>query len=262
MRPLLFLTLAGIVLGTLMLERPAKALPLPDCAGRVEIAHAKIARVEKNGALILTDGRAVMLEGIRLPLADHGPAGLGDDALSALRALALAQPLTLATIAPKEDRYDRVRAQVFGDVWIQAELLKRGLARVELSPDRSECAAQLYAAEKEARSSGTGLWAFAAMAVRNPETLSVADEGSFQLVEGKVVQAANHDGRVFLDFSSDYRRGFSAIIAPEDHRMFRRVKPPVEELAGHTIRLRGMVEDYGGRPEIAISSPAQIEFIH
>ena len=28
-----------------------------------------------------------------------------------------------------------------------------------------------------------------------------------------------------------------------------------------TIRLRGMVEDYGGRPEIAISSPAQIEFI-
>jgi endonuclease YncB( thermonuclease family) len=262
MRPLLALTLAGICLGSIIPGTTANALPLPGCAGRVEIAHARIARVEKNGALILTDGRAVMLEGIRLPLTDRGPAGLGDDALGALRSLALAAPLTLTAIPPKEDRYDRVRAQAFGDSWIQTELLKRGLARVELAPDRSECAAELYAAEKQARSSGAGLWAFAAMAVRKPETLGVADEGSFQLVEGKIMQAANHDGRVFLDFSSDYRRGFSATIAPEDHRMFRAVRPPVEELTGHTVRLRGMVEDYGGRPEIAISSPAQIEFVN
>ena len=52
---------------------PAFAVTVPDCAGRVEIAHARIIRVEKNGALILNDGRAVMLEGIRLPLKDGGP---------------------------------------------------------------------------------------------------------------------------------------------------------------------------------------------
>ena len=80
-------------------------------------------------------------------------------------------------------------------------------------------------------------------------------------MEGKVVTSADHDGRVFLDFNEDYRRGFSAKIAPEDHRSFRDTKPRPEDLAGHTIRLRGMVEDYGGKPEIAISNPAQIEFI-
>jgi hypothetical protein len=243
------------------LAAPAFALTPPACAGGVEIAHAKIVRVEKNGALILSDGRAAMLEGIRLPLADRGPPSLGDDALHTLRDLALATPLTLTAIPPKEDRYDRVRVQAFGDVWIQTELLKRGLARVALAPDRSECAAEFYGAEKQARNSGAGLWAFPALAVRKPGALTAADEGSFQVVEGKVVDAADHDGRVFLDFSSDTRRGFSATITPEDHKAFRNVKPPVEALAGHTIRLRGMVEDYGGRPEIAISSPAQIEFV-
>src|ERR1700743_940000 len=93
----------------------ALAVAPNDCAGPVEIAHAKIVRVEKNGALILNDGRAVMLEGIRLPLADGGPASLPEDALQALRELALAAPLTLTATAPKEDRYDRVRVQAFGE---------------------------------------------------------------------------------------------------------------------------------------------------
>jgi endonuclease YncB( thermonuclease family) len=252
---------SALVLAGTCLAAPAFAVTPPGCAGGVEIAHAKIARVEKNGALILSDGRAVMLEGIRLPLADHGPSGLADDALRALRELALAAPLTLTAIPPKEDRYDRVRVQAFGESWIQTELLKRGLARVALASDRSECAAEFYGAEKQARGIGAGLWAFPALSVRKPGSLTAADEGSFQVVEGKVMDAGNHDGSVFLDFSSDTRRGFSATIGPDDRKAFRSVKPPVEALAGHTIRLRGMVENDGGRPEIEISSPAQIEFI-
>jgi len=256
MRPLLIVTTLAALAAT-----PALAVPLPSCAGGIEVAHAKIVRVEKNGALILADGRAVMLEGIRLPLADHGPPGLADDALNALRTMALATPLTLTATPPKEDRYDRVRVQAFGDGWIQTGLLKRGLARVQISPDRSECAAEFYAAEKQARASGAGLWAFPAFAIRKPSSISASDEGSFQIVEGAVADAATHDGRVFLDFSADYRRGLTATIAPEDHRAFRATRPAIEEMAGHTLRLRGMVEDYGGRPEIAISNPAQIEFV-
>ena len=250
------LTVAGICLCA-----PAFAMPLPDCAGGVEIAHAKIVRVEKNGALALNDGRAVKLEGVRLPLADGGPAGLAQDSLAELSALALAAPLTLTATPPKEDRYDRVRVQAFGENWLQTELLRRGLARVQISTDRQECATDFYKAEKEARAASRGLWAFPAFAPRRADAMPVSDEGSFAVVEGKVVNSAVHDGRVFLDFSEDYRRGFSAIIVPEDRRAFRNTKPPIEGLAGHTIRLRGMVEDYGGRPEIAISNPAQIEFI-
>ncbi len=257
MRPPFFL-----ILPLLFAVTPAFAMTPSDCAGRTEISNARIVRVEKNGALILSDGRAATLEGIRLPLDDGGSAALADDALNALRGLATAQPLTLTAIAPKEDRYDRVRVQAFGDVWLQQEMLRRGLARVAIAPDRAECAAALYQAEKEARAAGRGLWAFPAFALRNPASVTAADEGKFVIVEGKVANAAIHDGRVFLDFAANYSRGLTATIAPDDHANFRHTNPPPENLTGNAVRLRGMVEDFNGQPEIGLSNPAQIEFIN
>jgi hypothetical protein len=257
MRPVFFLIFLSLCAAS-----PALAITPPDCAGGTEISNAKIVRVEKNGAMILSDGRAAMLEGIRLPLNDGGPGALADDALNDLRALAMAGPLRLTAVPPKEDRYDRVRVQAFGDVWLQTELLRRGLARVAISPDRAECAGDLYSAEKDARAAGRGLWAFPAFALRNPASVAASDEGKFIIVEGKVVNAALHDGRVFLDFSADYSRGLSATIAPDDRANFRHTIPQPENLAGHTIRLRGTVVDFNGRPEIGLSNPAQIEFIN
>ena len=85
---------------------------IPDCAGQVEIARAHVMRVEKNGVLVLRDGRAVMLEGIRLPRARTA---MRDQALAALRALAMPMArVTFTATPPKEDRYDRVRVQGFG----------------------------------------------------------------------------------------------------------------------------------------------------
>lgn len=251
---------AALTLAFLSLSVPAFAAT-PECAGSTEIANAKIVRVERNGALILNDGRAAMLEGIRLPLNDGGPGALAEDALDDLRALARAQALTLTAVAPKQDRYDRVRVQAFGSSWLQVELLRRGLARVAIAPDRAECAAELYKAEKEARAGGLGLWAFGAFAIRNPASIAPSDEGRFLVVEGRVVNGSVHDGRVSLDFSGNTQRGFSATIAPEDHANFRRTNPPPESLAGHVIRVRGLVVDANGKPEIAISNPAQIEFV-
>ena len=235
-------------------------MPLPDCAGGVEIGQARVVRVEKNGALVLADGRAVLLEGIRLPMAgDHGPAGLAEDALTQLRSLATAAPLTLTSTRPKEDRYDRVRVQAFGNNWLQLELLKRGLARVQIAPDRSECAPDFYEAEQSARAAGQGLWAFPAYRIRTPDSVN-ADLGTFQIVEGRVANEAVRDGRILLNFDS--ARGFAAAIAPEDTRAFRDIDPSLEELPGKRIRIRGIIEAVDGRPAIAPSNPFQIEVLH
>src|SRR5215472_1743688 len=121
----------ALFLASFALARPSSAAALPECAGPVEIERAHIVRVEKNGALILRDGRAAHLEGIRLPQGaiDHAPQYLAEQALAALSQLTVDQDLTLTAVPPKEDRYDRVRAQAFlGDDWLQRELLRRGLA--------------------------------------------------------------------------------------------------------------------------------------
>jgi micrococcal nuclease len=239
----------------------AAAISLPDCAGAVEIDRAQVTRVENNGALILRDGRAVLLEGIRLPGVDRPSDPIAALALDTLRELATKVPLTLSSTPPRQDRYDRSRVQAFGrSVWLQTELLKRGLARVMIAPDRQECYPDFYEAEAGARKAGRGLWALPEFAVR-PAAAFSAPAGSFQVAEGRVVAVATHDGRIFLDFNADYRKGFSATIAPDDRKAFRDGDPAPADLADHVIRLRGIVDNFNGRPEIALSNPRQIELL-
>ena len=101
----------------------------------------------------------------------------------------------------------------------------------------------------------------AAYAVRQAAALSPSLAGSFELVEGKVANVGIHDGRAFLDFRDDYRQGFSATVAPEDRKAFRNAGFALEDLAGRHVRLRGVIEEFGGRPEIALSNPYQIEIL-
>jgi hypothetical protein len=249
-----FLACAGLFFPLPVLAAPS----LPPCAGQVEVSDAVVTRVEQNGGLVLKDGRMAVLEGVRLPFHDGAPPALAEEVRRGLREL-VGTPLTLTANMPAQDRYQRLRVQAFGTAWLQAELLRRGLARVEPAPDRQECVPEFYKAEQEAREAKKGLWSFPALAIRRADAVPVSDKGTFQIVEGIVVNGARRDGRIFLDFSQDYRRGFSAIVAPEDAQFFRRFKP--ESLAGRKLRLRGMIEAYDGKAEILLSNPAEIEFI-
>lgn len=254
--------LRPLILGTILVALCPLAgaqAAIPDCAGRVEIARAKVVRVEKNGVLVLSDGRAVLLEGIRLPDND----AQREKALAAMRRLTEGATLTLTATPPKQDRYDRVRVQGFSNVWLQTALLEQGLVRVAISPDRNECAPDLYEAESRARSGRLGIWASREAAPRPAQAMRAPTgrlAGTFQLIEGWVTGVSRAGGRVFIEFGSNGRQTFTAIIQPDDKRMFRGFD--LEELEAHRIRVRGIVQDYRGRPEIALSNPAQIEVLN
>ena len=254
MRVLLFTMLA-------LLPGSAWSMPLPDCSGGVEAAQARVTRMDRSGALTLSDGRTVVLEAIRLPGADKPSSSIAAEALDALREMAMKSSITLTSTPPKSDRYGRMRVQAFGDAWLQVDLLKRGLARVAVMPDRQECLPDFYEAEIDARKAGRGLWALPEFAVRKADAFS-APEGSFQIVEGYVSNVARPaSGRAFIDFNSDFRKGLSAVIAPEDRKAFRDMDPALEDLVGRDIRIRGTVVDFNGRPEIALFNPRQIEVL-
>ena len=174
----------------------------PSCAGEVEIADAHIPRVEHNGMLILTDGRRwrSRVSAFRSPprIARHRL--ITDAAFAELNSLAKGQVVNAHAIWPKEDRYDRVRAQIFtpDGTWLQTDLLSKGLARVEIAPDRGECYRELYDAEIAARAAHLGIWSDTAYAVRTADNVA-ADIGTFQIVMGTVLNAATKDGRVYLN---------------------------------------------------------------
>lgn len=234
------------------------AVAAPDCAGEREIANAQIMRIEPNGVLVMTDGRALKLDGIRLPngAGDHAPAALAEAAKAAVAELTKSGPLEVHAVWPKEDRYDRVRGQIFtaDGTWIQRTLLRQGLARVELSPDRGECYRELYAAETEARQAKAGLWASRAYALRSPETLKA--DGSYQLVVGRVASATKQDGTVTLSFEQSPR--FTVVIDADDLKTFALMGVDPLNYDGHLVRVRGVVQS---GPQIAIGNPKQVELL-
>jgi endonuclease YncB( thermonuclease family) len=240
----------------------AAASGLPDCAGSVEMAAAHIVRVERNGTLVLSDGRKARLEGIRLPAgaSDHAPQAFADQAHVAVSKLTVGRTLTLTAVSPIEDRYGRIRVQAFsGERWVQEELLKRGLARVSISPDRIECASEIYKTETEARTARAGLWSLSAYAIRGSEDLK-GDLGTFQIVEGKVYSAQVKDGSAWLDFGSGQKGAFAAVILPDDLRIYRAMGVDPRGYAGRIVRVRGVIQDLAG-PAIAIANPIQVEVI-
>ena len=239
----------------------ADAIAETNCAGPIEIHGAHLLRLDMNSALVLLGGRVVHLEGIRFPAGklERAPQSFADESRAAVAAL-VKSPLTLRSLPPKIDRHGRLRAQVFvGGQWIQAFLLSRGLARVSVAPDRTECASELFAAEAQGRIARRGLWAAPAYAVRDPSNVR-RDIGTFQVVEGKVLNASVKNGRAYLNFGADWRRDFTATVDPVDMPNFRALGVDPRSYAGQTIRVRGWVEWHNG-PEIEVANPQGIEVL-
>ncbi|MGD0193059.1 MAG: thermonuclease family protein [Rhizomicrobium sp.] len=256
-----------VLVGCLVLSGAAEAASLPSCAPPVEASNVRVVRVEKNGALILEDGRAVDVEGVMFPAGarDHAPRFLADQAISVIEELVRGRLVNLAAQRPKEDRYGRLRAQVFiaedvAQPWLQIEMLHRGLARVSIAPDRRECASELYAAEDSARTSRNGIWSQGPYAVRSASSSLAGDTDTFQVVKGTILSANVRNGRGYLDFGTDWHRDFTATISPEDLKSFREAGVDPESYEGKTVLVRGWVEKLR-RPEIEVAVPEDIEVL-
>jgi endonuclease YncB( thermonuclease family) len=239
---------------------------LPACAPSVQITGVRVVRVETNGVLVLQDGRAARLEGLLIP-GSGGDRSSQQLALQVLRALMdrlQGQDVILAIGSPHEDRYGRLRAQVFVEEnhdWVQLEMLRRGLARVSIAPDRRECAKELYAAEDAARRARTGIWTHPDYSVRPAANSLLSESDTFQIVTGKVVSAHVRNGRAYLDFGPSWQTDFAITISPEDMKNFREAGVDPLSYQGKTVRVRGWVETLR-RPEIEVAAPEDIEVLN
>ena len=97
---------------------------------------------------------------------------------------------------------------------INNEMLARGLARVRPEEEADEAARVLLELEATARDARLGIWDHAYYAVRPAEAVSPGATGSFQIVEGVVVDAAAVSGWLYLNFGPDYRTDFTAGAPP------------------------------------------------
>ena len=228
------------------------------------IGSGVVKEVVSGDMLVLSDGRVVKLAGIQAPKINAGRTRpfkwpLAEEAKKALEALALGRTVTLHVGGVRQDRHDRVPAQLIRDdgLWLQGELLAQGWARAYASPDLAALSEALYAREGAARAARLGIWGLPFFAVRDPEGLA-HDYDSFQIVEGRVLAAALAKGQIYLNFGPDWHTDFTIRVPRRAVRAFRQLHGDPAQLQGRLIRVRGWVYRHNG-PEIELVHPEQLE---
>ncbi len=254
-----------ILLFCLLTGGIASAMP-GEPPGLTRDGEARVVEIIDGDTVVLADGSEVRLVGLQAPKLPLGRKGfaewpLAKTARETLVELVLDRTVTLAYGGRRQDRHGRRLAHLIRDdgLWVQGAMLEAGMARVYTFPDNRAAVAEMLALERAARSARRGIWDHPYYAVRSPEELG-RDIGTFQVVEGRVIEAAVVRGRVFLNFGRNWREDFTVVIAPADRRTFERAGLDPGSWGGRRIRVRGWVDEYNG-PEIEATHPEQIELL-
>ena len=210
-----------------------------------------------------TQIRLVGIQAPKLPLGRRGfqKWPLADAAKAFLSRLAGDRKVRLSHGGRRMDRHGRLLAHLNLEdgAWVQGALLSAGLARVYSFGDNRARVAEMLALEREARVARRGIWALDYYSIRNPET-SGSHINTFQIVEGKVLDAADVRGRVYLNFGLNWRTDFTLSLAPRVVRLFRREGIDPVAMQGKRIRVRGWLKSFNG-PMIKVTHPEQIEVL-
>lgn len=264
--PLRFLGPAAVLLALGMAALALAGLaPRPDAAAE-SLPAGRVAEIVDGDTLILNDGREFRLVGIQAPKLPLGRVGfeawpLAAEARTALAGLAAGRRVTPVATGAARDRHGRWLAHLERDdgLWLQGAMLEAGMARVYTFPDNRGRVPALLAAERTARAARRGIWGHPWYAIREAGDVA-RDIGSFQLVEGRVREAATVRGRTYLNFGADYRSDFTIAVEAGDRALFEEAGLDLEALEGRRVRVRGWVRAVNG-PMIEATHPEQIEIL-
>jgi len=215
-----------------------------------------VEQVRSGDAVVVRGGQIVRLAGIEAP---KGSDPFAAEAREALSRLVLGQEVQLMYGGARQDAYGRALAHLkltHGGGWVQQALLKAGDVRVHTYADNRALARPMLDDEARARIGKRGIWALPAYQVRLPDEAAAKPFG-FQLVEGRVVSAAEHDGAVRLNLE----RWVEAEVPREAEGAFASSGVPLVDLPGKLVRIRGVMRPGSGEGFLKLDHPEQVEVL-
>ncbi|NRA89404.1 MAG: thermonuclease family protein [Rhizobiales bacterium] len=231
-----------------------------------------IIEIVDGDTVILSSGKQVRMVGTQAPKLALSRKNfkdwpLADLAKQQLENIALGKKVTLEYGGRKIDRHGRILAHIFieddgNKVWLQEYMLKQGLARTYSFKDNRSCVKELLNAENIARNNGVNIWQNSYYDIMNATDLNALNEknGTYQLVEGKLLKFDHKYGQLYFNFGQNYRTDFTINVTKRNRMAFAQSGVDFKNLIGHTIRIRGWLEQRGG-PMIEATHPEQFEFL-
>jgi endonuclease YncB( thermonuclease family) len=234
-----------------------------------------VVRVADAETIVVDDGSEVRLIGAlaaRVPSPGAPAPGTTDwpsesQARAALERLLQGRNVELKFGARRGDRYGRLLAHVFvsdgsDKVWVQGYLLAQGFARAYALAGNAACLTEMLEKEREAREGVRGIWGVAAYRVLEATEIGelLRRRNSFEIVEGVVRDVAVTGGRAYVNFGSDWRRDFTAVVPPRLLRGSPETVIRLKALIGKRVRVRGWIERRNG-PSVELAALGEIEEI-
>lgn len=258
----------ALLLALALLAAPAQAAELDDLgAALADAGQGRVAEVIDGDTVVLDDGREVRFVGIQAPKLPLGRPNfpewpLAPEAKAAVEDLIGGRAVAVRPGETGRDRHGRVLAHLFradDGLWVQGELLRRGMARVYTFPDNRRLAAELMAAEAEARAARRGIWALPHYRIRDAGRLPGEPdaEGGFHLVRGVVHDVAEVRGTTYLNFGADWRTDFTVSLDSAARRSFQAAGLDLAALEGRELLVRGWIRSRNG-PMIEATHPEQL----
>lgn len=245
----------AIVIGLMLALAACSAAkdPLDDLAVG---ERGRVVRIYDGDSLVLDTGQSVRLVGIEAPAAPYrdreGDPGF-DVAKRMLEDMALGREVELRYGGLTRDRYDRALAQVVTTdalgprLWLNAEMVRKGGARVRVYPDTAAANAPLLDLEAGAREERRGLWRDTTWPIYDAASLP-SEASRFQMVEGVAGAMKSSEERFSV---CDVALQGSTLVLAIDKAAAELCQLP----EGAHVRARGFIKD--GRLEI--SHPLNLE---
>ena len=225
-----------------------------------EAVHGAVVRVIDATTLRIDglDG-VVRLAALQVAKGDDGWTELARAKLVSLTENHVVSVRTIAT-----DRDNRIVAHMTRDdgLWLQAEMIRAGVARLTVNADTASFAQDLLAVEEDARRHKRGLWSDRDFAVRDATDVAALyrDAGTFQLVQGQVVEAVRRGDMIYLNFGDDYHHAFAVQIPRSSWALFNGTVYKLTKLAGRRIRAHGWITR-AHAPAMEVTVPDMLEVL-
>jgi len=217
--------------------------------------YYQIKKIYDGDTILLTNGLKVRLLGINTPeverrnkLAQVG----GEVAKSWLQKRLKNKKVRLESDVEKKDKYGRLLAHIFTEnkEHINIELVKQGLASVNIHPPNLKYTDELIKAEQQAEQARLGIWNYQEYAPKQLSQITQQRVKGWQRITGVINNIRYSRRYIYLNFTDT----FALKIERKAEGLF----PVLESYMGGPIEARGWVNRHKKRYSMIIRHPSAI----
>ena len=232
-------------------------------------SEARVEKVIDGDTIVLEGGEKVRYLGINAPEIRRWEGNrwtpkkqiFGEEATSYNQKLVERKKVKLEYDLKKRDNYNRVLAYIWIDgIFVNGELLKNGLALVDVRAPNVKHQKMFLDLQREARDFHRGIWG-------TIKDYTFSDQEAFKLigelggVQGKIICVNSGRERVYLHFGKNWEKDFTGIIYEENLKNFPLKNKHVNSyFLGRKVKIYGFVRNDDG-PAIIISAPSQVDIL-